>query len=221
MGFWGWLTGKRDRMPVRDNLWLTSSARYQGVCRAIKEADSEAALVLVLAHFPASLKAVKQALTEAGITHDGVGRTLSVNELERRRQPEAGPQILVGLVRQLQPDPFPNPNPDEQGRLECLVVERHFVRAHDDDVSAFAASLGRPCAITFHLSLEDPLLRPIGGDWMRGLLQRLGAQESAPITSEMISRRIPRAQDRYSQQADEEHEADSAEQWLELNAPSS
>lgn len=219
MGLWNWLSGKRKRVPIRDSLWLTSAARYAGVCRSIKEADAGTDSVLVLAHFPATLDDLRQALTEARIAHDDVARTLSADTLHQHHAGHNGPLVLAGLVRQLRPDPFPNPNPDEQGRLECLVVERHFVRTYDDAVLEFVASLGRPAAITFHLSLEDPLLRPIGGDWIQGVLRRLGAQESAPITSELIARRIPGAQERFGRQAAQEQDADSPEQWLERNAP--
>lgn len=219
MGLWDWLSGKRNRVPVRDSLWLTSAARYAGICRSIQEVEAGTDFVLVLAHFPATLDELKQALNEASIAHNGVGRTLSADTLQRHKATESGPRVLTGLVRQLQPDPFPNPNPDEQGKLDCLVVERHFMRKHDDAVHEFTSSLGRPAAITFHLSLEDPLLRPIGGDWIQGVLRRLGAQENAPISSELIARRIPGAQERYARQTSEEQDADSAEQWLERNAP--
>jgi len=219
MGLWGWLTGKRNRVPVRENLWLTSAARQQGICRAIREAAPDTAFILVLAHFPASLDELKQSLTEADIEHDGIGRTLSAGDLEQRRTTNGQPQVLVGLVRQLQPDPFPNPNPDEQARLEVLVSERHFVRRHDERVAEFVASLSRPSQVTFHLSLEDPLLRSIGGDWIQSVLTRLGASEATPIESEMMARRLPGAQERYARRAEQEQEADSAEEWLELNAP--
>ena len=78
---------------------------------------------------------------------------------------------------------------------------------------------GRPCQVTFFLSLEDSLLRPIGGEWVQGLLQRLGATESSPIESEMIARRIPTVQERYARRAGTERDADSPQEWLELNAP--
>ncbi len=216
VGFWSWLAGKRNRLPARDCMWLTSAARNRGVCRAIKEAADDTPLILVAAHFPASLEEFQTSLTEAGIEHDRLDRPFTASQLDGRSNRSS--RVLLTLCRQLQPDPFPNPSLAQEPIL-ILVGERHFLRKHDDAVLAFAESLSRPCVVTFHLSLEDPLLRPIGGEWVQGVLLHLGATEQAPIESEMISRRIPDAQVRFARYAEDEKEADSAEEWLQLNVP--
>ena len=71
----------------------------------------------------------------------------------------------------------------------------------------------------FHLSLKDPLMRVFAGEWVEGVLSRLGMEESKPIQSRMIARRIRVAQAQFARQVDADQPADSPEKWLRLNVP--
>lgn len=66
-------------------------------------------------------------------------------------------------------------------------------RDEDDRIVAFADALGRGAHVTFHLSLEDPLLAPFN-DRIAPLMAKLGAAPDAPIDSPLVTRAIENAQ---------------------------
>jgi preprotein translocase subunit SecA len=117
----------------------------------------------------------------------------------------------------LVPDDYPNPVDESLDIVTILVAERHFLRAPDEQVMAFASNLGRRCHLAFHLALDDPLLKVYAGEWLGPLLARLGMNEAQPIENAMIARRIKDAQDRFAKRVVDDHQADSAEEWLRLN----
>ena len=55
MGFWTWLTGKHSRVTTIDRIWMTRPVRCRAVCPELQEHLSKAQLVILLAHFPATL----------------------------------------------------------------------------------------------------------------------------------------------------------------------
>jgi preprotein translocase subunit SecA len=70
-----------------------------------------------------------------------------------------------------------------------------------------------------HVSLEDPLLRTFAGEWVQGVLQRLGMKENEAIESRMVTRRLQVAAQKIESQAISDMAADSAEEWLQRNCP--
>jgi preprotein translocase subunit SecA len=120
------------------------------------------------------------------------------------------------LVKQLQSDPFPDQHADRDGLIQILVAERHFLRECDEIVITFAAGLGKRCRVSYHYSLEDPLVKVFAGQWVKKSLQRLGMDESAPLESRMVARQVRAAQEKFAARAGR-HDADSAEAWLQSN----
>jgi hypothetical protein len=51
------------------------------------------------------------------------------------------------------------------------------------------------------------------------MVANLGAKETDAIESRMITKRIQGAQTQFGKRGVDDRKADSAEQWLELNAP--
>ncbi|MFO0947457.1 MAG: preprotein translocase subunit SecA [Planctomycetota bacterium] len=90
---------------------------------------------------------------------------------------------LIRLVRSSHP-----------GGLHIVGTERHESRRIDNQLRGRAGHQGDPGSSRFFLSLEDDLMRIFAGDWVRGILQRLGMKEGEAIESRMVSRRIEAAQ---------------------------
>jgi preprotein translocase subunit SecA len=170
-----------------------------------------------LAHFPATLTEIRQELSRQEVPHHTAERPISAKEVNRLGGPPAERLVRLGLVRQLQPEPFPDQDAAEDGLIQILVAERHFVRECDEAVMTFAEGLGKRCQVTYHYSLEDPLMKAFGGEWVKGVLQRLGMDESAPVESAMVARRVRRAQGKFAASAGRGCDADSAEEWLQSN----
>src|SRR3712207_3575430 len=78
--------------------------------------------------------------------------------------------------------------------LHILGTERHESRRIDNQLRGRAGRQGDPGSSRFFLSLEDDLMRKFAGEWVSGVLTRLGMEEGEAIESKMVSRRIEGAQ---------------------------
>lgn len=82
----------------------------------------------------------------------------------------------------------------ELGGLHVIGTERHEARRIDLQLRGRSGRQGDPGSSRFFLSLEDDLMRIFAGDWVKGMLTRLGMQEGEAIESRMVSKRIEGAQ---------------------------
>jgi len=82
----------------------------------------------------------------------------------------------------------------EMGGLHIIGTERHEARRIDNQLRGRAGRQGDPGSSKFFLSLDDDLMRIFAGDWVKGILTRLGMEEGQAIESRMVSRRIEGAQ---------------------------
>jgi hypothetical protein len=222
MSFWDWLAAKLSGKPnhvevANDLVWINQIAKFEGLRRAADQSVKEAALVLVVAHFPGTLTQVRQAFAGRAVEDLGNQTRITPADLMRRADKGAGPCLTLATT--LVDEDLAGPAQPEPGLVSILVAERHFVRANDDWIVTFAGCLPRRCRVTFHSSLDDALLRATTGDWLKGVLAQLGMTESEPIASRMVARRIRTAQARFASHADQDRRVESAEQWLEQNPP--
>ncbi|RMF44980.1 MAG: preprotein translocase subunit SecA, partial [Planctomycetota bacterium] len=95
---------------------------------------------------------------------------------EREKMTEAGK-----LVREL-------------GGLYVIGTERHESRRIDLQLRGRCGRQGDPGSSRFYLSLEDDLMRIFAGDWVRGMMGKLGMGEGEAIENAFVSRRITAAQ---------------------------
>jgi len=82
----------------------------------------------------------------------------------------------------------------EMGGMHIIGTERHDARRIDNQLRGRAGRQGDPGSSRFYLCLEDDLMRIFAGEWVSGLLARLGMEEGQAIESRMVSRRISAAQ---------------------------
>jgi len=80
------------------------------------------------------------------------------------------------------------------GGLHVVATERHEARRIDLQLRGRCGRQGDPGSSRFFLSLEDDLMRIFAGEWVKGVLTRLGMQRGEAIESRMVSRRIEGAQ---------------------------
>lgn len=215
MGLFSWLFGKASRVKSRDAIWLTDAARLAGAARTIDAHLDAGRTVLVLAHFPATLASFGEHVTRPGRPHGAVPSELT--PAAALKLAEAEPRVLYGLVRNLRPDDHPPPDDAPPSPLPVLVLERHFLREHDDRVVRFAEGLGGRADVEFHASLDDPLMKLFVGEWVRTTLRQLGAKEDEAIDSAMVARRLAAAQARVAKSLVADPDVDSAAEWLARN----
>jgi hypothetical protein len=218
VGFWSWLKGKEKRFSVNDDaVWLNQQAKCRGLCEATQKRLAESPLVLVVAHFSTTLDQVKAQIVAGNLPYLVHSGSLTPIRLASYEGHELKARMILVLADDLTPDEFPGPVVDGKPELPVLVAEHHFLRAMDEKILAFAASLGRRSRLTFHLSLEDPLIQAFVGQRMRDLLLSLGIQESRPVASPMIARSIKSAQAKLAKRVMGDRKAASAQEWLQLN----
>jgi preprotein translocase subunit SecA len=82
----------------------------------------------------------------------------------------------------------------ELGGLHIVGTERHEARRIDNQLRGRAGRQGDPGSSRFFVSLQDDLMRIFAGEWVAGILTRLGMQEGEAIENAMVSRRIEAAQ---------------------------
>jgi preprotein translocase subunit SecA len=86
------------------------------------------------------------------------------------------------------------------GGLHIVATERHESRRIDNQLRGRAGRQGDPGSSRFYLSLQDDLLRIFGGERMQNLMLKLGMEEDVPIESNLITKRIRKAQEQVEAQ---------------------
>jgi hypothetical protein len=202
MGLFDWLNPSQSNVEtLSDIVWLTKKAKYAGIVKAIESSlndpDSPVA-ILLMGHF-------QECLTE-------LQQVVEAQRLDDRR-------LFIALVGSPKGTPATMTTADEPGRIDIILGERHPLPSHDKAVVEWAEALPCRCQLVHHLSLEDPLMRMFAGEWVEGLLKKLGMSEDEAIESHMVARRIEAAQKKIEGQSISDLRAESAERWLELNCP--
>jgi hypothetical protein len=199
MGLFDWFKSTSSNVTVQDDvIWLTQQAKLSGIRQAVShrlaEHDGPVAIILV-AQFPDCLDELQKIIEEVGNSD-----TLIAASAESLKK---GTASMMSF--------------DESQIIEILAAERHPLLSHDQAVLEFAQALPCRCSLLHHLSLEDPVVRAICGEWVEGILKKLGMAEDEAIESKMMARRIKSAQQKLGEKCFTDYPADSAQAWLERN----
>ncbi|MEW6200766.1 MAG: preprotein translocase subunit SecA [bacterium] len=82
----------------------------------------------------------------------------------------------------------------EVGGLHIIGTERHEARRIDNQLRGRSGRQGDPGSSRFYISLEDDLMRIFGSDRIKGIMERLGFDDTQPIEHPWISKSIESAQ---------------------------
>ena len=82
----------------------------------------------------------------------------------------------------------------EAGGLHIIGTERHESRRIDNQLRGRSGRQGDPGSSRFYVSLEDDLMRRVGSDRVKGILDRLGLPDDEPIENSMVTKSIESAQ---------------------------
>jgi preprotein translocase subunit SecA len=179
------LFGKRKPARSADCVWRSDAARLRGVCREAGGFADDGSSVLVVALTAGMLDRLAEALADRAPL-----RATGIFERERLRERlgQAG-TVSVAPASAL----VPEARPSGDAQVEILVVGRHDARAADDAIVRFAESIEAGGFVTFHLSLDDPLLAAHAGN-LGPMLDKLGMTDDEPISHSFVSRAIEKAQ---------------------------
>jgi hypothetical protein len=183
-------------------IWVSQAAKLKGIRQEIAEAlarRTPPAAIFVVAHFSKPLRELQD--MTAGISASVPLRTCLAAE--------------IGSALRAFPAPVAG-----QG-IDVIASENHPLPVHDEALLKSLEELSYPCRLTYHISLEDAVLRVFGGQRTIDLLRGMGMKDDEAIRSRMVTRRIRDAQRKVAESSWGDLPADSAEKWLELNSPQS
>jgi preprotein translocase subunit SecA len=168
-----------------DSVWRTRAARLDGIAREVAAlAQADRSVVAVALALPA-LEELERALSA-----HRPARCADVFARESLRANLArGGTVTVALSGALPLDV----KPAAEVGVDVVVYGRNATRAADEAIERFADALGANAHLTFHLSLEDPLLEQFGAT-LKPLLEKLGMKPDEPIAHAMVTRAIANAQ---------------------------
>lgn len=187
----------RSKVQMEDDrVWMSRQAQDVGIARQLGTLDPCAA-VLLIAHF---------------------SDTLARLEAIRSSYPGTTP-VSATLAENLHPSVASRLELGESATIQLIVAEHHPLQSIDQKVAMFAETLPCRSRVTWHLSLEDPLLRHFAGDWVEALLHKLGLHEDDHVESAMFTRRIQAAQRQLEAESTGNLPAETADEWIKLNLP--
>jgi preprotein translocase subunit SecA len=111
-------------------------------------------------------------------------------------KPETAPEVIYNEVRK-EADETAKREQEEVlklGGLHILGTERHESRRIDNQLRGRSGRQGDPGSSRFYISMVDDLMKILGSDRIRGMLQRVGMTDGVPIENKLVSRAIENAQ---------------------------
>ena len=181
-----WLFGDRSEATVsNDCVWISEAARTNGLQAEVSRLVSAGLNVMVVAPSKDTFSSLLAAFT----AHQPA-RCQNVFDRDAllRRFGET-PTVAVALA-----DALPHAaKPPRDIRLEILVYGRNMRRSADDTIAHFANVVGPGARVTFHLTLEDPLLRQ-QSERLKPLIQKLQIPDNEPISHPFVTKAIAQAQ---------------------------
>lgn len=176
-----------------DQVWAKAAARKAGLLREAERLSGEGASVVVVGLSATAVDELAAGLQRLG---PAVCKDLFAQAALRCRLAQ-GKSITVALASSL-PRPAPGttgaePSAPASIPVEMLVLGRHDRRAGDEEIAAFADSVGPRARVTFHLSFDDPLLASHAGT-IKDLLLKLGMRDDEAIAHVAVTRAVEKAQ---------------------------
>ncbi len=175
---------KRDRIPH-----VVLNAKYH---------DIEAEIVAQAGRMAAVTIATNMAGRGTDILLGGNPEAILKDKLKKKgyNKPESAPPPVYEEVKKESYDISAKEHNQviDLGGLHILGTERHEARRIDNQLRGRSGRQGDPGSSRFYISMEDDLMRILGGDRVKGMLVRVGLHDGVPIEHKLVSRAIENAQ---------------------------
>lgn len=194
------------RKDYPDLIFKSQEGKFKAVIAEIKEANKKGQPVLVGTTSVEKSELISNLLDKEGISHEVLNAKYHEQEakiIERAGRKGAvtvatnmagrGADIVIGGGRRGD-DAWKEIA--ELGGLYVVGTERHEARRIDNQLRGRTGRQGEPGASRFFVSLDDQLMRILGGEVMSRIMNMVGLQDDMPIELKLISRQIETAQKR-------------------------
>ncbi|MQC17443.1 MAG: preprotein translocase subunit SecA [Chloroflexi bacterium] len=185
------------REDFSDLVYRSQRGKWGAVLKDIAEKNAAGRPVLVGTVVIETSEMLSAELKKAGIDHEVLNAKQHQREasiISRAGQPGAvtiatnmagrGTDIKLGA------------GVAEAGGLHVIGTERHESRRIDNQLRGRSGRQGDPGSTRFFVSFEDDLMKRFAPDWLPGMMQKLGMDDSEALESKMVTRAIEQAQQR-------------------------
>ncbi len=178
-----------------DLVYLSEDAKFRAVVEEVQELHEIGQPVLVGTISIEKSEELAGMLTREGIPHE----VLNAKNHEREAHiiEKAGQRSAVTISTNMAgrgTDIKLGEGVIDLGGLRVIGTERHESRRIDNQLRGRSGRQGDPGSSRFYVSLDDDLMRRVGSDRVKGMLDRLGMGEDEAIENRMVSRSIEGAQ---------------------------
>jgi preprotein translocase subunit SecA len=205
MPFWNWFRPRTTYQDLPDVIWLNDDTATAQLVVEIKRRVVVDALVVAIIHFTDRIAPLEAQLQAAGLPFRTLTEPISGQQLahvaDRLAQDQGQAGVLIVPVHLLAAGEPIAATTSSKAVVTLLLRERHPLRSEDEKVEAFAASIPCQTRLQPFSSLDDALMGAFNGDWVRGVLVRMGMMPGESITSPMVTRRIKTAQRKVEKQS--------------------
>ncbi|HXD34812.1 MAG TPA: hypothetical protein VN643_27075 [Pyrinomonadaceae bacterium] len=209
---------------IDDKVWWDCRRKLNGICEEVSAAIAAGQNVLLLAHFEATLSEIEATLRSRSVEIERLARIDSSILCSG-----VSGKAWSGLARFLS---TPIPSTDDWGAIKLqhpsmmtgnliniIVAEHYPLRSRDEQLVAATSVLACEAQLTFHLSLDDPLLTNFGVQSVQDLGKRLGMDEETFLSHPMITRAIRSGQEKIERGVPRDLPAWSIDDWFKHNLP--
>ncbi len=185
------------RTDLPDVVYRSEDGKFKAVVESIVERHELGQPVLVGTISIEKSERLSSMLERRGITHKVLNAKF--HEKEAEIVAGAGQPGVVTIATNMAgrgTDIMLGEGVADRGGLHIIGTERHESRRIDNQLRGRAGRQGDPGSSQFFISLEDDLMRLFGSENIMGIMDKLGMDDSVPITSKMITRSIETAQRR-------------------------
>ena len=185
------------RKDQNDKIYKTEKEKLDAIVADIKERNTNGQPVLVGTPSIEKSEQLASFLKRAGVKFD----LLNAKQHEREANiiDSAGQPGRVTIATNMAgrgTDIALGEGVREMGGLYVLATERHESRRIDNQLRGRSGRQGDPGESCYYLSLDDTLMRIFGSDRIKGMMDRLGAEEGEVITHPFVNKAILNAQKR-------------------------
>ena len=183
------------RKDLPDVIYKTKNAKYRAVVREVKKRHATGQPILVGTTSINQSEILSQLLNKENIVHNVLNAKYHEKEAEIIKN--AGQRDMVTIATNMAgrgTDIKLGEGVADLGGLMIIGTERHESRRIDNQLRGRAARQGDTGTTQFFLSLEDDLMRIFGSENISRFMDKLGMDEDEPITANMITRSIEKAQ---------------------------
>jgi preprotein translocase subunit SecA len=185
------------RVDMPDVVYRSEIGKFQAVIESIVEMYAKGQPVLVGTISIEKSELLSEMLAKRGIKHQVLNAKF--HEKEAEIVSGAGQKSMVTIATNMAgrgTDIVLGEDVAKLGGLHIIGTERHESRRIDNQLRGRSGRQGDPGSSQFFISLEDDLMRLFGSENIMGIMDKLGMDDSVPVTSKMISRSIETAQRR-------------------------